>query len=645
MRTTLSLVLLAGLATSAPADVPAALDRVPLDTPLVIAIDHVTAAKDSVERMASLMGPKMEGDEEGMLEPLQKLLALPGLAKDGSVAVLMYPKAGPAEEKQDATNDHGQDGMDPDTGVDKSDDKGGDKGDDEFFDADSAGASAQDMFEQFDMIALAPVTSAAEFAKGLGATLTGGRGECVIEGHQLFLRDIGAGHVALSPSKDSLDAFKPGDKQLTLHTKAIGAVGEAIARDDHVLIIANVPLMQDKVSQVMNQAGRDAGEEMGMPGVGQMLPMGRSMIDGMTKDATRMVLGAGSSDAGLWMDMAAQYREGSSTASMMEAKGNTSALLAKLPARSFIIAGAFDVSSPGVKKLMSSLLSTTGDAFEQPDKQARHNDAAKDDHAFQSPFSMIAQLPDLADGWGVVIGENPAGMQTGLLSQSVYCVQTRDAKAYLARMQEWNTATNGKQIDGVTYKSKYTPAAEDVNGVKADVWEVQTVADKDNPNAMMLNMTQQMLFGGTRMRGYAAPAGDSVVMTMSKSKSLLTSAVAAAEGKAEDGKSLASDKDILHAASFLPEGSAFQLFVNPKPLFQMAADMMDQVGGPAFEPPDRVSPVAVGAAMHAGGVHTRVFVPGDVLTAVAQITKSMQDAQAQLGLPADGKPDEGAPRF
>lgn len=627
MRTSLSLFLIAGFASTALADVPTALERVPIDTPMVVAMDRISSAKESLQRVSHLLdGPKVEG-EEGFFEPLNKLLALPGLSAEGSAAVLMYPKAQPHQAGEGNA-----------TRQDAKDDKGGD----EFFDeeASESGEAGADFLEQFDVIALVPVVSAKEFAGGLGATLESGKGSCQVEGHTLYLRDIGAGHVAMSPSQAALDAFKPGEKQLASHTSAIGAVGGAIAKDDHVLVIANVPLMESTMKALLQGAGEGAGAEMGMPGMGQMLPMGQSVIDGMTKDVSRMIFGAGVGDAGLWMDFGTQYKDGSQAASMMDAKGSTRALLTKLPGKSFLFAGAFDMSSPGVKKLMSSMMNSTGDALAQGEKE-------KQERAFESPFSMIAQLPDLADGWGVVIGENPAGMQTGLLSQSAYYVQTKDPAAYLAKMEEWNAATNGLKVDGVTYKSQYAKGTEDVGGVKADTWEVQTLTDKNNPNAMYLNMSQQMLFGGNRMRGYAAPAGQGVVMTMSRNKANLSAAIAAAQEKDGEGaKSLGNNKDIQHAASFLPEGSAAAMFINPKPLFEMASDMMDQIGGPVFDVPERVSPVALGAAMHEGGMHARVFVPGDVLTAVEKIVKSMEEAQAELMAPMDEKGNGGdAPRF
>ncbi len=642
MRTTLSfsllsLLLLAGTASPTLADIPSALDRVPIDTPLVVAMDKVSAAKESVLRVSRLLdGPKMEG-EEGLFEPLNKLLALPGLSPDGSAAVLMYPKT---PEHRDAS------GHDATKDAAKNENK--DENKDEFFDEDTSTTtpadSGTDLLDQFDVIALVPVLSAREFATGLGATLESGKGSCEVEGHKLFLRDIGSGQVAMSPTQSALDAFKPGEKQLAAHTSAIGEVGNEIAKSDHMLIIANVPLVKDKVEALMKDVGAGAEEEMGMPGMSQILPMGESMLEGFTQDASRMIFGAGVGDSGLLMDVGTQYKEGSPAAAMMDAQGNTRDLLTKLPGKSFILAGAFDVSSPGAKKIMSSFLGSAGAAAE---KAQNHGQEKGEEKAFQSPFSMIAQLPSFADGWGVVIGENPAGMQTGFLSQSVYYVQTKDPAAYLAKMEEWNAATNGLKAEGVTYKSQYAKATEEVAGVKVDSWEVQTITDKNNPNAMMLNMTQQALFGGSRMRGYAASAGQGVVMTMSRNKANLTAAIAAATGNTEDKSAhpLGADKDIQHAASFLPEHSAAAIFVNPKPLFQMASDLMDQIGGPVFDVPEKTSPVALGAAMHAGGMHTRVFVPGDVLTAVEKITKSMEEAQAEIMAPANSKKDDGAPRF
>lgn len=636
MRTTLSLVLLAGLASTALAEIPAALDRVPLDTPLIVAMDKASAAKETVAKLSRLIeGPSLGGMEEAsLMGPVNELLSLPGLAADGSVAVLIYPK------KEDPKDDLKEDPKNakPDATKDADD------SDDEFFDED-AGTEAEDageLMDDFDIIALVPVSSAKEFAAGLGVVLESGKGSTAAEGQQLHLRDIGSGHVAISTSQPALDAFQPAEKQLAAHTAAIGKVGEAIAKNDHMIVIANVALMQGTVAEYMEDASREAGSEMGMPGMGQMLPMSASMLEDVTKDATRVIMGTGTDDSGIWMDMGVQYKEGTPSAATMNVAGNTGTLTAKLPAKPFLLAGAFDMSSPAMKQLVSSFLGGTAAAMGADDAEngAKNND----EKAFSSPFSMIAELPGLADGWSVVIGENPAGMQTGVLTQSVYVVQTSDPDKYLAKMEEWNTATNGLNVDGVTYKSKYAKGAEEIGGVKADTWEVQTLPDKDNPNAMMMNMSQGVLFGGPRMRGYAAAAGNNVVMTMSRNKTNFAAALAAAKGEAEDSKTLADNKDIQHAASFLPAGRAMEMYINPRPLMEAASGMMEQFGMPGFDIPERVSAVGIGAAMQGGGMHARVYIPSDVLLAIESIAKSMEDAQADLMAPMDEGGDE-APRF
>lgn len=636
MRTTLSLILLAGLASTALADIPSALDRVPLETPLIVAMDKASAAKETVAKLSRLIeGPSLGGMEEAsMMGPLNELLSMPGLSPDGSAAVLLYPKKKDAAEKPESNPE-------PKAADSKDADE---TGDDEFFDEDAGdeqGEDADDLMDGFDIIALVPVSSAKEFAGGLGVVLESGKGSTAAEGQQLHLRDIGSGHVAISTSQSTLDAFQPAEKQLAAHTAAIGKVGEAIAKNDHMIVIANVALMQDTVADFMEDASRDAGSEMGMPGMGQMLPMSASMLKDVTKDATRVIMGTGTDDAGIWMDMGVQYKEGTPSAATMNVVGNTTSLTAKLPAKPFLLAGAFDMSSPAMKQLVSGFLGGTAAAMgADPKNDSKNND----EKAFSSPFSMIAELPDLADGWSVVIGENPAGMQTGVLTQSVYVVQTSDPGKYLAKMEEWNTATNGLNVDGVTYKSKYAKGAEEVGGVKADTWEVQTLPDKDNPNAMMMNMSQGVLFGGPRMRGYAAAAGNNVVMTMSRNKTNFAAAIAAAKGEAEDGKTLADNKDIQHAASFLPPGRAMEAYINPRPLLEAASGMMEQFGMPGFDIPERVSAVGIGAAMQGGGMHARVYIPSDVLLAIESIAKSMEDAQADLMAPMDEGGDE-APRF
>jgi hypothetical protein len=459
-----------------------------------------------------------------------------------------------------------------------------------------------------------------------------------VENVDLFLRDIGNGHMAVSQSKAVLDAFSPGEKQLAPHTAMLGEVGRAIAKDDHLLVIANAAMMQATMQDMLQGIAAEAGAGIGMGGAAQALPAIEGAMNALTRDASRFVMGAGLNDSGLWMDMGVQYAEGSEPAAMMQAKGDTPALLTRLPSRPFIVAGAFDMSSPGMKKMLGGVLDANAGMLEG----GKQGDAGAPP---ASPFAMLTQLPELADAWSFMVGENPAGMQTGLLSQSIYCVTTRDTGKYLDTMEELNTAANGASAEGVTYKTKYARAAEDVAGVKADTWEVQTIVDPESPNAMMMNMSQGMMFGGPRMRGYAAGAGDHVVMTMSRSRALFESALAAAKGEPQEGRSFASSKDVQHAATFLPAHRAMEVYVNPRPLLEGFSMMLEQFGMSGFDLPERMSPVAAGAAMQGGGVHARLFVPSDVLITLESVIKSMGDMQADLMAPMDEPGDDSAPRF
>ena len=291
------------LTTTTLAELPPALDHVPADAPVVIAIDNFNALlgeQGALVQMLEGFGPlPLTG-----LDQVQQLAQVEGVNPDGSVALVVTPP-------------------------------------EEFGDSEQ-------------IVAIAPVTDYSAFARGLGGSGDGVE-EVLMQGEAVFIRALGDGFAALGPDRDVVSDFAAAAGANAAHAQRLGNVGAEIADRTQLMVIANMekigPMMQEQIrnSMMMEQMmGAPPGAAGGL----------KVMSDGMTKlidEAQTGVFGLGISEAGVTLRMGAAFKEGTEAAAMFQGGGRSAQLMRRLPDEPYLVAGAMDLSGKAMKDALLKL--------------------------------------------------------------------------------------------------------------------------------------------------------------------------------------------------------------------------------------------------------------------------------------------------
>lgn len=585
----LSAGLLFALAGTARADVPAAMDRVPANAGMVIAVRNMEQTKDRMEGLGKrLNAPMDEGGDENPLNMARKLLGTAGLNKSGSMAVALMPDA---KGQLDLEGEEGKE----------------------------------------NALIIVPVSDYAAFAKGMGATETTGIASVTVEEKPAFLKDIGGGFAVMGPSKEHVEGFAGKGGNAAAHTKNLGRTGMQIADKSDVIFVISVSALKDKIDEAvasMKEEGKDMAEMAGPQAeqVQAMMGMAQGVMEAFARDGQVGIMGLGLGEAGVSLDFGAQFKEGSATAKALASPGKAGTYLARIPSKPFLAAFAMDLTNPTIKGFMK--------------------DMQKMNEKNPMGFGVgdIKNI-DSTNGMAMVMGASKGGVGGGLFANTSTFVSTSDPAAYVKSVADTMKGLAGKEIEGIKFAGEYKAGDAEVSGIKVDTWTMSMEPTDDNPEAGMIPMMQQMMFGPEGMGGMIAPVEGGVVMTMSKNTPLLTDAIAAGKG----GTGLADDPAIKAVQEHLPSGRMFEMYLGTKPIMDTINGFMGMFGGGTqLKVPDKVSPVGIAAGVDGGGVDVRLFVPTDVIDTIAAAVKEAQEMEGGEGgdedAPAGEKPSS-APRF
>jgi hypothetical protein len=501
------LVSCMGLALSATAlaDLPAALDRAPTDATVVIAVRELQATMDKIQMVAGMFPDGAEA-----LGPLQQIMAIDGLNKQGSAAVAVMP---------------------------------GEK------------VNGQDPF-----LLIVPVTEYNGFAKALGAAKGEGIQTVKIDGNDAFLKDLGNGYAAMAPAKGMIEAFKGGAGSNAVFTKLAGVQGMSVADSADAFAIANMAVLRPQMEKGIAEMKAEMANDP--EGKGLADSMGKFM-DSFARDAQAGVVGLTATDAGMRLDGAAQFADKSEWASMFQGGGKSTELLGKLPNQSFLLAGAMDTSSPGTKKMFLDLMKFA--------EEAAKNMPGGGGNPMDMMGVDFKAMIEKTDGQAMILGNSPAGLMSGgaFLNTSMF-VKTTDPAAYIKTMKEMYGKMNGQVQQGMKYITSYQAGAATVAGVSVDTWGMTMEAEPGNPEAEQIAMMLPMMFGPEGLGGYMAPASGGVIMTMAKNQPFLETTIKAAAA----GGGLSNEESIKSVASQLPDNRAFEMYIGAQSILDQVGPLI-----------------------------------------------------------------------
>lgn len=560
---------------------PPASDRVPASAAMMIVVPSLERFEATANLLQTTFGMEMDS---GPFEGLAMAMGLEGLNKAGSAALAII--AGPA-------------GLDFESEVPP-------------------------------MILVVPVTDYAKFVGALGGDGGAPVTEITIDPDQPkgYARNLGGGFVAMGPVRELVEGFKGQAGQNAAHDRLIGPAGKAVADSSDVVFIANLASLEPKMREGMEEF-RGQMEMVGMM-TGQNMAGNLAVMDavmgGILRDGQAGIIGFSATDAGMKLDLAAQFKEGSPSAGYFGAKGNTGGLLSRVPSQPVLFALALDTTSAGIKKIFRDMTDITTKI---------DPDAAEAAGMTAAMMKSIEKMDGMVFQWGA----SPA-MMGGMFVNALSYVKTSDPAGYTAAMKQTMTAMNGKTIQGLTYQTTYKSAARDVGGVKADEWALRMQADPNDPNAQQMQAMQMGLFGMEGgPSGYLAPAKDGLVMTYSKNSALLEQALNAAKGSGGYG----AEAGVKTVAAMLPAGRTIEGYIGVKSILDMVIGFAAMMGGGPvdMQVPADLPPVGLGGTTDSGGVRLAVFVPGQVIQTFKEFVEQMEGGGDDMAPPEKA----GQPRF
>jgi len=569
-KVVVSCTMLASLAGLAGAEPPAILDRVPAGSAIVFVTRDLQASHDRTKtftKMIESAAPLGEGDENPF-EMAEKLLAIPGINKNGSMAMVM------------------------------------------------AKMSAQDApeGEEPEMVVLMPVSDFAAAVKHFGGEPGPGVIKIKIEENDTFVRDIGGGFAVISPIEQLVKNFEGKPGNMAAHSAALGASGRRIADKASNLLIADVAAMRPSLEQAAKDmdaqgqmmadlAGPDGGEQ-----AGQAVDFVQGAIESIAKDGTSVVVGLSADDAGIMMEMASNFREGTESAKRFQKGGNSGALLARLPNKPFYLAFAMDMTSPAVKSWAAGRRAAAGDKADAPD--------------FMRAMNLFGEK---TRGSAVIIGANPAAlMGGGVFVNTTAFISSEDPKGMLESVREAQGKLSGAELGGMKMKVDFRKEAAEIGGVKVDV---STTTMEVNPNeeaGFQAQMVMGMLFGqGGAIGQMIAPVENGLVMTMSQNTPLMADAIDAAKS----GNGIGGDAQIKATQARLPADRMFEVYLGSRSIMEAVSGFITMMTGENLPLPAEISPVALAGASDAGSMSLHLYIPNDVISASLQIAQAMEAAE------------------
>jgi len=575
----------AGLNSLALADLPGAIDRVPSSAAVIIAMRDMEGANTKFNKFFESLGQPARNDDDSPMAVITKMLSVPGLNKSGSVAIAIIP---------------GTDGKIV----------FGEKGEDDTTTA----------------VIIAPVSDYAAFVKAMGADKVEGIASLKFDKKDGYAKDLGGGYAALTTISGLLDKFDGKAGMNAQHAKNMGKNGSRISDNADVILIANIPAMQEQIEEGGNKM-KDQLEQMGAmvgqqgAGLTTVAKMAEGVVDGVLKDGQVGVLGFKFGETGVSIDLGAQFKEGSDFGKFFNSTGKSGALMSKIPNIPFFFAGAFDTSSPGVKQVVKNM------AAANPPAPPKEGEKAGPD--VPSTFGALVKNIEKIDGTAFILGSSP--LIGGIFVNSLVYTATSDPKGFSAATAAALKEANGQSAGPAKTLTSYTEGVKEIDGVKVDTWSMKMeFAEQDQ-----MSMVVENVLGAEGLNAMTAQVDKGVVTVYSQNTPLMTKAIAAAKSGAG---ALGDNEALKDAQANLPANRTMELFIGVKQLMDAGMGFYSMMGGGAdITVPAKISPIAMGATTSDSGFDLRLFFPNDTIKGIADVMK-----QAKVG--GGGDDEEDAPQ-
>lgn len=461
-----------------------------------------------------------------------------------------------------------------------------------------------------------------------------------IMGSDAFFKDLGGGYTVMAPTKEIIENAQWKDGNAAAHSSAIGQGGESLVdASDLALIVFTqkakeyLPKLEAAVNDQMDGFGGGA-----IPGDIMTSPLVEFIRGPLANDSTGAVAGVRLNADGIAIDTSLAVKEGSDLAGKLaEVSGTSEKMLSNLPSQPYLFAMAADISSPGARKIVSTI-------FDNPELAQADADAVR----------FVRSSLENSDGGAFVVGAPPGGLMTGLFTSTISYVKTSKPDDYVKTMREGLAKLKGQTNNGVKTDSTYTAGGADIEGTKVDTWAVKFEPTDDADQGANMDMAASFIFGPTKgPAGYVAAAKGGVYQTFGRNQGLLKNALSVGKGV----EAFDADKSLAKVASMLPKNRIAEFYIGAKAILENAVPLMAMAGVDAdIEIPPSLPPIGLGISGDKSGVRTGLYLPAPTVKSLIAVGMQLQEVMGGMGgmddddfadpqNENDGNKGAGQPRF
>ena len=559
------------LALPAIAGTPAALDRVPTDSQVVVVVPQVGSFLNDINAMNAMLGDQ---GEPMVMMMTSMVRGMPGLNLEGSMATVL-------------SMDHNQ-GGDP------------------------------------DMVILMPVSDFDAFTQGRDAV--DGLVEFPLgDGQMMYTRDAGGGFAVFGEVAEQVKNYDAQGGNLVAHTAMLGKAGGRIADHNDLFVYVNIQQFDDLIDMGMQEmeAQGEMIEMMGGAEAAQSFDQMLSAMRSISDDAMSFSAGLNfDQELGVSFDFGLQFKDGSSSAGYLNNNGDAGKYFNNVPNMDYFMAAAYDMSGEGIQRFMGEYTQMIKKMDTSGMMSAMNMDKLMTQ--LKGGIQVVGASDNIMGGL-----LNNTVYYADVENPEAYIDAMRDMTASMGDSPELKEAgmavdasvdAEPTEINGVkAYGFRMNMDMSQMNGAGA--------MGAANPAMIM-----QMMFGGSGPSGYIMQSGEhGLAATMSQSPAMISKVAKAAKGEDTMGAVAA----LKQTASMLPDNRVMEMYIGADHLANTAGPMAMMFGLiPEFEPIASLPPLGMGLTADGGGMLFRTVVPMQTISKAMSVMEEMgamqQDQDNQM---------------
>ncbi|MCX5662418.1 MAG: hypothetical protein NTW19_22285 [Planctomycetota bacterium] len=474
------------------------------------------------------------------------------------------------------------------------------------------------------MLVFFPVSDYAAFVGNYNGNPADAVASLVLPGQRPgFARKL-EGFALVSPSKQAVEAYKPGNAAAAWNT-SLGKLAAPYLASSDAMLLMNVAAMSPRLIPMFTEEMADARARAetadGTPQARASARSAQEMFNGIVmpwlRDTSGALVALEIAEDGVALTTTTQFKPGSPLAAIYGTGGESAPLLGRLANQGFVLAGAINTQGLAVQQIADGLVARA---------------AAGGGGPMVDLLKRAVPIAVGAKGFGTVYYIPQAGGAVGTLLTGVTIMESADAKGLLATCRKFIEDLNdvkvpiavdaagakaGAGAGVITYKTGYLPAFLQMEGVAADQYKVNFELPPSVSEGMGKYGPVVMMLGGSGQGGYLAPTGNYVMMTSVTDSQLVRQALQSA--RVETG--LGTNPLVTQVRGRLTPKPSAEAYLSVQGVVRSINPVMSMLAMPAMTVPADMPPIGAGATLQNNAIAARLFLPTPVLRWVRDMTR------------------------